>query len=75
MPRKLHRKIKRAYTFTPQYDRASYVKYSKSVPIMKVLDVQIQNYITEMYEVFENLMLLSEDEIRDCLNVPKRLRK
>lgn len=73
MPRKLHRKIKKTYTFTPEYDRTSYVKYSKSVPIVKVIDIQIQNYIAEMYEVFENLMLLSEEEIRDCLDIPEKV--
>lgn len=73
MPRKLHRKIKRTYIFKPQYDRTSFIKYSNSVPIMKAIDVQIRNYINEMYEVFENLMLLSEEEIRDCLDIPEKV--
>lgn len=75
MPRKLHRKIKKTYTFTPYYNRESYIQYDKSIIVMKVVNVHIQNYITEMYEVFENLMLLSEEEIRDCLDIPKRIKK
>jgi hypothetical protein len=75
MPRKLHRKINKTYKFTPKYNRESYIQYSKSVTVLKVIDVHIQNYITEMYEVFENLMSLSEVEINECLDVPKKLRK
>lgn len=71
MPRKLYRKIKKTYVFSPEYKRDSYIQYQKTVPILKVIDKQIINYIKEMGQVFDNLMELSLVEIEECLTIPE----